>query len=355
MFKLQFIPPTILIFFLSSPSWASVNRFPAQSQIETETVKVAIIAIGNERETPANGPEAIELVVNPNEPVTFDEKDKTLSELLELSKQMESPEYQRILTQEIIIPVSHENEELVIALKNLPNEVFQKFLDFKGQHLRHVAKTLAFFRMRPERINFILNKFNLQFYENADFVANARSIVANPGVFVAAGVGLNDKALNYLRQYEKFKNLPDKSGFYAAFSFGISVVLTKKENGRSVFRIEPNVEIRIGKEFISPYLIGAVGATGTLTLEDRSASQLPSLKAHFLKASIPTFISGEDILGVSIPAGVNFVPGGGALAGIKGSLYRLQLTHELLPVIYRSAKKFVATTVNSCRKHFNKN
>lgn len=325
------------------------------SQVETEEVRALFMSqfiddVAGQKAgyTDSNKGADFELVFDVKNQVVLDEKDRTIPELLTLTDLMQTDRYKYYLKNQTILPVSTANRQLVESLNELDNETLQKFLDNKSFFLKKLAKTFAVLGMSNEKVNHILEFINDQFFQKPKVVAEG-SFVITPSLFGALGVGFNDKFIDYLSQHTMLKNLPKNAGFYLALSLGTSIILTRKDNGKLNWKLQlANLDMRLGKEFYSPFTIIAGGLSWMVSIENRSTSNLTYIKAKFVKASVPTVLFGDEIVGISVPTGANFIPGGGMAAGIKGDFHRISLTAETIPLFYKSARNFLSRAAKSC-------
>lgn len=339
-----------LFLILTTSLFAAVSYAQSTPQNETEEVRYAVLAFPPASDEPITSVET-EFVIDPTEKHNNDEIDQSLQDLLKESEVMRTEEYQESLKTEIRLPMAVEDPALILALKEFSNEDLQKFLDNKGNHIRRAAKVLAFFRKPPEKINAALKLLNEQMFKNPAVIANSNTLNITPGLFtVPFALGFNDWITGYLRKLPYLSNLPPKSGFYVAFSLGISLVVTGLENGKRRIRIEPTLDFRRGESYFSPFAIIAGGGTIMISVEKRVNGKLPLAKGSFLKASFPTFVSGPKIFGLSLPGGYNIIPFGGAAAVIKGQYYRVQLTLATIPILAKAIKDYVMNRIQNCRK-----
>ena len=260
------------------------------------------------------------------------------SKLQNLSREMSSEVYQRQLQEKVIIPIASASAEKLELAEKLSPEELKSFLSKKTKFLESVAKTFTFIKFQPKAVNKIIFLLNDHFFKNAGVIANANTRVLNLQIGIGGGLGLADWMMSQLKKSPYFRDLPNTTGFYFMLGTGISFGKTV-ENGKTRFFIEPIIEFRRSTKIFSPFLFGAAGFIGNFTWENRSKASLVQ-EAAFYKVSSATVINGGQHFGFSGAAAMALPPGGGAVAGIEGKVYRLRLTVDIFPKVFRLLQEF---------------
>ncbi|MGZ6448329.1 MAG: hypothetical protein ACXWRA_09870 [Pseudobdellovibrionaceae bacterium] len=263
----------------------------------------------------------------------------SFARLQELSQEMQSESYKESLETKVVVPLSTAEQEELDGLKVLKPEEIPLFLSKKNRFLEKVAKFFTVLHLKPASINKMLSLMNKQFYKNAGVIASANSRVLSIQLGVAGGVGLADWLMARLKKSPYLKDLPDSTGFYFMLSTGISIVRTVK-NGKTRLSLEPIVEFRRATRIFSPFIFGAAGLTGSNTWENRRESTSLQ-KVNFFRISSLNGLSGVQQFGFAASAALAFPPGGGAVAGMEGEVYRLRLTHEILLQMMQMMRNFI--------------
>jgi hypothetical protein len=296
---------------------------------------------------PAVTGEDFSIVYDPKQVADAPPANVTLKDLEKMSEEMKSAEYQARLEREIVIPDSTDEAEQLKSLSELDEATTKSFIGKKNRWLEKVAKSFSFLRTKPKRVNGIVNWLNRLFFRNSLAVASANANVTTISFGVGGGIGLNDWLIKQIRKIPVLSNLPERAGFYLAFSTGISFVRTH-ENGKSKFSFEPILEFRRATRIFSPFAFGAIGFTGNQTWEYRSGSDA-ILKAKFIRASSLNVLTADRAFGFSGAAALPFPPGGGAIAGMEGDYYRIRPTPKSIVEIVDLVRGYVRATLHRNR------
>ncbi|HEY1078926.1 MAG TPA: hypothetical protein VGE46_02480 [Bdellovibrio sp.] len=265
--------------------------------------------------------------------------DIDFSTLQKLSQEMNSQDYQNQLAEKVVIPLASASAEKTAMTSGLTSEELVSFVSKKTKFLQSVAKTFAFIKLKPKAINKIVFLLNDNFFKNAGVIANANTRVLNIQLGVAGGLGFSDWLMAQIKKSPFFKDLPNTAGFYFMAGAGLSFGKTVKD-GKTKFFIEPIIEFRHHTRIFSPFLFAAGGLSGSYTWENRSSAEALQT-ATFYKVSSVSTINGGQNFGFTAAAAMVFPPGGGALAGIEGKVYRLRITPDIFPQLLRIIKGLV--------------
>lgn len=272
--------------------------------------------------------------------------------LREEAAKMKTPAYAEELKARIIVPVAVSDDELLKNGLELSPKELDTFLKKKSVFLQKTARALGAIRIRPASINKLLDIMNKAFFRNAGVVASANTHVTNVQLGVALGAGLPDWLMKTLKRSPLLKDLPERVGFYFMLSTGFSIVATTK-NGKLRFGIEPVIDVRRATRIFSPFAFGAAGFTGSFTWENRERDRSPVQKIGFYRVSSLNVFSSASHFGFSGSVAAAFPPGGGAIAGMEGEVYRFRVTPTNFIELVRS---FVTTlrrlAIGGCKSLF---
>lgn len=318
---------------LSVSAWAQEERVPSDFD--------AVLISPIESEKGIN-PNDLTITYDPAELRDAPNVDLKYADLIRLSDEMTTPDFQKQMTEKVIIPVSSSLKDKVALAENLTPEELVTFVSKKTKFLSGIAKTLSFIHLKPSAINKVIFTINDQFFfKNAGVVANANTRVTNLQFGIGGGIGLADWMMKQLKKSSYFKDLPDRTGFYFMAGAGVSIGRRVQADGSSRFFIEPIVEFRRSTRIFSPFVFGAMGFTGSHTWENRTGQDAIQT-ATFYKVSTANVMSGTQMAGVAAAAAMVFPPGGGAVAGIEGEVYRVRLTHEIFTTVWSKLRDFTA-------------
>ena len=309
--------------------------------VDVDAIRVDGIQATDLQEAPSSMASEAELVLT-YDPSLLQEASKVeidYDSLIKLSDTMVTPGYQALLENKIQIPVSTASSKGLQRVKNLTPEELTIFLSKKTMFLEKVAKTLNFLRLKPKTINKMINVMNDSFFQNAAVIANSNRHIYTIQLGVSGGVGFSDWIMAQLKKSPYFKNLPERSGFYFLAGGGLSLVVTKTPEGKSKISIEPVLEFRRSTRIFSPFVFGAAGLQAGYFWEN--GSQRKTLQtASFYKFSMVNVINGGETFGFNAAAAAVFPPGGGAISGIEGKIYRLRLTPEIFGNLWKNIRQF---------------
>lgn len=273
--------------------------------------------------------DGVSITYDPSEVADAPAVESRLEELKKLSQQMSTEEYKKDLENKVVVPLSVESSEDLLALEKLQPTEVQTFLARKTSFLEKRAKFFKMLHLKVPVINKIVHAINKQFFKNAGVIANANSRVLSLQLGASGGVGFSDWIMAQLRKSPYFANLPERTGFYFLISTGVSIVRTEVD-GKNRISIEPVIEFRRSTKILMPFVYGSAGAYGTWTLENRH--ETPTMQtANFYKVSSLSVVSGLQQYGFSASAAMVFPPGGGLVAGMEGVVYRIRITRKVIP------------------------
>lgn len=236
---------------------------------------------------------------------------------------------------EVRIPIGSEDEQLLKNALDLSPTSLDTFVRKKTVFIEKTAKGLQALKLSKKMINKTLRLMNSAFYRNAAVFAEANTKVTNVQLGVALGAGLPDWLMRAIRKSPYLKDVPERLGFYFMLSSGFSVVNTTV-NGKRKLSIEPVIDVRRATRIFGPFAFGAAGFTGSYTWENRENEKSAIQKIGFLRFSSLNVLSSSNHFGFSASAAFAFPPGGGAVAGMEGDIYRFRLTPSNFSQMIRS-------------------
>jgi len=242
----------------------------------------------------------------------------TLHDLRVSARLMRTATYRDRLKDEIVVPISTENEEDLRPLKLFSRRDLQIFLGRKTSYLEKVATVLSSLRLPIEAVNRVITLLNDQFYKHADVVRHANSNATAVSLNIGVGAGLPEWLLGQLRKVPLLARVPEKVGFFIGFSVGIAIVHTVGD-GRVSLRIEPFADFRRSEKIYGALLSASASISVSTELliprggpGDGSHSRFISFSGTALTSSSNSLGISRTVLGISLP------PFGGRFTVIQG-------------------------------------
>jgi hypothetical protein len=246
----------------------------------------------------------------------------TLQDLIDASHLMQAESYQARLRENLVVPVSSARPDIFAEFQKLSENEQKIFLSKKTRYLERIAKVLTVLRIPVKVGNTILQNLNDRLFERAVLVSrlNTQSVAMNVGFNI--GISVPRWVLKQLRKMPMLSRLPEKAGFYMAFSVGVALVQTTVDGVQKV-RIEPFTEFTRAEKIFGPLLTVGTGVSLSASFSAPNGAEV--IRKKMIRFRGTAFESGETTVAQSHRLiGISFPPMGNSYAAIEGEMIKVR-------------------------------
>ncbi|MEK2644086.1 hypothetical protein [Bdellovibrio sp. BCCA] len=292
--------------------------FNAKAEDETN-----LLLVPNEKDAPAITSESQEMEVrfDPSE-VTEPEKNFDREKFIRDSRDLMTAEPSQ---EKIEIWSGPRSEEHLQKLLQLSDAEIASFLGKKEAFLGKFAKTLAFFRLSPKKINKVLLELNNRFYESSHVVSRSNTKGAAMMFSVSGGMALPQKFVKTLKERSIGKYIPESGGFYYMMGLGVSFARRVDENKKSKFVFEIFMDVERLKSTLTGLVEVSAAGTYGLVFEKRTG-EFTHQKSNTTYGGVAgVFRQGTHQFGWAASTGLSMPPGIGAILVYQDEVTRYYL------------------------------
>ncbi|KYG70478.1 hypothetical protein AZI85_00585 [Bdellovibrio bacteriovorus] len=217
------------------------------------------------------------------------------------------------------------NENDLVKVLQLNDSEIASFLAKKNAFLNKFAKSLAFFRLSPGKINKALLELNNRFYESSHTVSRSNTKMGTVMFSLSGGLALPKKMVEAMNNRGLGGYVPKSGGFVYLLGFGASFGRKVDSTGKGKFVFELFMDVERLKSTLTG--VAEVSAAGTYGLvfeqrPDKFATQKNSVTYGGVTG---VFRQGPNQFGWAASTGMSFPPGIGAILVFQNEATRFYL------------------------------
>jgi hypothetical protein len=291
-----------------------MSAVASAAQAEDDSTNMLIVPISQSvTSSPADEVtenEELEIHLDPSEISAIEDLHFNRDQFVNSSREEMSKE---LSGEQIQIPQGPGTEAELDKVLKMSDQEIAIFLGRKEKFLSKFARALAFFRMKPAKINKALGDLNRRLYESSNVIARSNTKGGTLAVSLSTGFALPQKIMRALRQRNIGNFIPDSGGFHYLMDLGVGFSRTINANGKSKFVLDIYFDVQRLKSSLTGVIDASASVLYGVTFEDRHGN-FAQQDAELLTGGLAGIIRQGDkqfawsgLLGVSIPPGIGAV------------------------------------------------